>query len=340
MTVQNPHDRFFRRTLGEREMAQEFLRHYLPPALREQLDLDSLQPTTTTLVDEDLAEHQNDLLYEVKTTAGHDLYLYILLEHKSHPDKWVLLQLLRYMLKLWQKEAEENAPFLRPILPVLVYHGEVIWPFSTAFSAYFAELAPELRPYVPEFTAVLYDLSPKADIKIEGDLPLQAVLLALRHILDRRLAERLAGLINFIFQMAHLSQDQRGVRLRDLIIYYYLVATTKVSRAQMEQALKLQGSLGEDVMRTIAMEYLEEGRQEGWQKGRLEGRQEGTVLTLQEATVNILKARFMVIPALLEQRLKQTNDTAVLHEAVRQAALVPDIDQFINWFDNPTLPTL
>jgi predicted transposase/invertase (TIGR01784 family) len=325
----NPHDRFFRRTFGDRELALEYLRHYLPPEVRQQLDLDTLRLTSTSLVDEELAEHQNDLLYEVATTAGQELYLYILIEHKSYPDKWVLLQLLRYMVKLWQKEVAEghtgNTAVLRPILPLIVYHGYPVWPFSTNFADYFASASPAIQPYLPQFTAVLHDLSVTANQEIAGTPSLQALLLALRHILDQQLAERFEWFIRTIFA---ISQEPHGYQLLQLIVYYYGVATTKINRQEMERVLKLQGNEGEKLMRTVAMEYQEEALEKG--------RQEGAVVGQQQAVLSFLKARFMVVPAFVELRLKQVQDTAVLNSAITQAAQVTTLDEFITWLEQTT----
>ena len=47
-------------------------------------------------------------------------------------------------------------------------------------------------------------------------------------------------------------------------------ATGKVSREQMEQVLLAQGPQGEQVMTTIAQEYIELGLKQGLEQGRLE----------------------------------------------------------------------
>jgi predicted transposase/invertase (TIGR01784 family) len=338
MTVQNAHDRFFRRTLGERELAISFLQHYLPADVMPLLDLSTLVVTDTSLVDEALAEHQNDLLYEVQTRTGEGVLVYVLLEHKSYPDKWVLLQLLRYMVKLWQQEAEGqgNTAVLRPILPILVYHGEVVWPFTLDFQGYFAELGV-LQKYVPQFTAVLRDFSARSPEEIRGDLNLQAVLLALRRILDRNLRQEFEGFISYVFQ---LHQDENGLRLLRLILYYFVIATHKVDRAELERVLALQGTEGEEIMQTIAMEYIREGiakgEQIGLQRGEQIGLQRGEQIGLQEAIANILTARFGTPAPWLMQKLEAETELTILRQAVSQATLAPTLDAFGIWFSSVT----
>ena len=96
MTVQNPHDRFFRESFGRPEIVRNYLEEYLPAEVRRLLNLDSLARQEGSFIDEAMQEHQTDLLYQVQLTSGTAAYLYFLFEHKSYPDPLVGLQLLRY----------------------------------------------------------------------------------------------------------------------------------------------------------------------------------------------------------------------------------------------------
>lgn len=332
--VSKPHDHFFRRTFGDVELATEFLREYLPADLRDQLDLRTLSKTETSLVDEELAIHQNDVLYKVD--LRHEpatIYVYILIEHKSYPDKWVLLQLLRYMLKLWQDEVDGGATTLRPILPILVYHGEVVWPYGETFAAYFEQ--PELwGAYLPNFTAVVKDFSAGSNEEIRGVLKLQAILLALRRILDRNLPDQFESFVGTIFR---ISEDERGLRLLELILYYFTVATDKISPEQLQETLALQGTQGEQLMPTIADIFREEGRLEGRQEGRLEGRQElieEVTTRFRQLVYEALDAKFGRVPEPVEDILDQVYDLDLLQDANRQAIYCDSLESFSQWLNS------
>ncbi len=96
--VINPHDSFFRETFGRREIAANFLREYLPARIIARLDLDSLSLVKDSFVDKELRHHYSDLLYSVQHKKG-KRYIYFLFEHKSSPDIWTPLQLLRYSIQ-------------------------------------------------------------------------------------------------------------------------------------------------------------------------------------------------------------------------------------------------
>ena len=50
-------------------------------------------------------------------------YIYILFEHKSKSDRFTVFQLLKYMIKIWDRYAKERN-LLPGIIPVVYYHGE------------------------------------------------------------------------------------------------------------------------------------------------------------------------------------------------------------------------
>jgi predicted transposase/invertase (TIGR01784 family) len=83
------HDTFFRQLLGEPTTAIDFVQNYLPANLVELLDLLQLRPEKDTFVDARLRKHFSDILFSVPLKSGEQIYLYLLFEHKSSPDKQV-----------------------------------------------------------------------------------------------------------------------------------------------------------------------------------------------------------------------------------------------------------
>lgn len=150
----NPHDRFFKETFTRIEVARDFFANYLPRPVVDVLDLESLTLQSGSFIDSDLQEQFADLLYQVDLHAdvpgpGEDsAYLYLLLEHKSYPDPNTPFQLLRYLVRIWERDVQGEKA-LRPIVPVVVYHGRERWRVATEFGGLFD--APEaLRAYWPQ----------------------------------------------------------------------------------------------------------------------------------------------------------------------------------------------
>ena len=269
MNVQNPHDRFFRQSFGRVEIARDYLEEYLPAELRRLLDLEQLQLQDGSFIDEEMQAHQSDLLYQSRLASGQPVAIYFLFEHKSYSDPLVTLQLLRYMLRFWERQVKEKAP-LSPVIPLVIYHGEKKWQVATNFAALF-DIPEEVRPYIPEFRFLLGNFSHLSDEEIRGNIWLQVNLEVFRAIFNPYLREELPGLISLIFK---LSTQRTGVEYIRTILYYLTEATQKVTREDLRAALLAQGADGERIMKTIAQEFIQEGIEKGLEQGRLEAKRE------------------------------------------------------------------
>ena len=84
-----------------------------------------------SFIDEKLAEHFSDILYEVGLKADPDVgtdsgtsSIYLLFEHKSFPKRQTVFDLLRYMVNIWQQQAEQRAKGqilrLAPIVRIII----------------------------------------------------------------------------------------------------------------------------------------------------------------------------------------------------------------------------
>ncbi|HRJ41901.1 MAG TPA: Rpn family recombination-promoting nuclease/putative transposase, partial [Caldilineaceae bacterium] len=110
MTISNPHDRYFREIFSDPVVAQDLLRNYLPPAAVAGLDLTTLALQQESFIDEELRQHFTDLLYAVQQQGGAPAHVYILFEHKSYADRLTSFQLLRYLVRIWERMLRQSEP--------------------------------------------------------------------------------------------------------------------------------------------------------------------------------------------------------------------------------------
>lgn len=87
--ITNPHDAFFRETLSRRESAISFVREFLPQAVVNCFDLDSIDIRCDSFVDLKLRTHFSDLVCQVRLREGGHAYVYCLIEHKTTPERLV-----------------------------------------------------------------------------------------------------------------------------------------------------------------------------------------------------------------------------------------------------------
>ena len=94
-----------------------FLKHFLPDKVLQVMDLSSLEICKDSFVEKELSDYYSDMLYKVML-SGTPGYVYVLFEHKSYYDKYVYLQMLEYMVKIWrlfikqQKKKSNNSLFI------------------------------------------------------------------------------------------------------------------------------------------------------------------------------------------------------------------------------------
>ena len=178
--ISHPHDRFFRSQFSDPEMLSGLLQEVLPAEIASQIEPESITVDSSSYLDEEQRSHFSDIAASLRL-AGYDGEVYVLIEHKSYPDRGALLQLLRYMLQSWSRDLRRGAKYLKPIIPVLFYHGRKT-KLATRFSDLYAADLPEmLKRYQPDYQAQVFDLSSTPDDMIHGPALLQAILTSLKY---------------------------------------------------------------------------------------------------------------------------------------------------------------
>jgi predicted transposase YdaD len=265
--IKSPHDSFFKRLFGNLEIAADFLRNYLPSEILVHLDLSTLTLEKESFVDPSLRESFSDLLFRVQTTTGEAVFIYLLLEHKSAPEKWVAFQLLRYIVQFWERMQAQGSERLPLIVPIVFYHGQERWTVGRRLSA-LIELrgTNELQKYAPEFEYDLRDLSPSGGAEIKGQPRLRAGLQMLRYIFSEELSRRLPEVFR------HLREMPRGDALEYArsLLAYLSSAGRKVKKEVVKTAMQETFGTNEiefDKSALFIQEWMAEGREEGREEG-------------------------------------------------------------------------
>jgi predicted transposase/invertase (TIGR01784 family) len=311
--VRNPHDVFFKQTLARPGMAADFLRRYLPPGIVRVLDLRRLAIEKESFVDAKLRQHFSDLLVRVGLRSRGEAFIYILLEHKSAPEEWVALQLLRYVTHAWERLRQARGGKLPVIIPVVFYHGAATWRVGSRLSDLLAEpaLARRLRRYVPDFEYHLCDLSRYRDEELKGVADLPASLRLMKHMLGGDLKRQLPAIFRAVLE----SLPEREVEERVETMVRYALAAERVTEGEVVTALDIAEQLGEpmetffDKLRKKARtEGLQEGRREGLNEGRRkglrEGLREGEHKALVEMNLILLRRRLGQVDAETKRRVQ------------------------------------
>lgn len=271
--IKKPHDKFFKETLSDIETTRDFMINYLPKDLLSVIDLENLTPEKDSYIEKELEETFSDLLFKTNIN-GQEGYIYFLFEHKSYLSNKITLQLLKYMINIWdQKTNKEKASTLPMIIPLVVYHGKLKWNTSKSLWGIIKgiESMPEsIKKYVPNFEYILYDLSPYGDEEIKGNAKLRIFLEILKSIFNEDFEKFMDTLVRALETLEKLDKQKKGIDYFETFIRYIMNAREDINLTNVYEVVKnISLERSEEIM-TIAEQLIKEGMEKGIEKGRLE----------------------------------------------------------------------
>lgn len=295
MWLKNPHDKFFKETFGDVMITKDFLTNYLPDSLMEIIDVNTLEPEKDSFINDELKESYSDLLFKVNI-FNQTGYLYFLFEHKSYIYNKTILQLLKYIIEIWEAKSEkEKSNELPIVIPLVIYHGQKNWNIGlnlTDLIKGYGNLTPYIQRLVPNFEYLLYDLSKYKDEDIKGDAQLQIVLTTLRDIFTKDSKDLLITIYRAVKFLRELEDHQTGIRYFETLLRYIFSAGKNLTKSEvvdMMKEIEMNYPEGRDVVMTLAEQYIEEGKKQGLKQGIEKGIEKGIEEGKKQVAVNLIK---------------------------------------------------
>ena len=284
------------------------LRDLVAMAAREvadALDFALAERVNRSFVPADLHKQEADLLYRVPFKTGKaDVWVYLLVEHQSKPDRLMGLRVLSYMVQVWDLQRlhwdKERVPAARrrlaPIVPLVFYTGKRRWSAAPGLDA--VMYAPGvLRRFVPRHETLFVGLDglPEAS---DGLSPLATVLRVLRAA-DGDTEAMKAALATAMRELEALppeSQDEWRRATQYLVLLVRHKRTVDEQDA-LNQALAdaIAGERHEEVNEmtmTGAQALLQEGHRLGVDEGHRLGVDEGRKEAAHAMLIRLLERRF------------------------------------------------
>lgn len=326
----NPHDALFRAAFADPERAADLLRGLLPPEASATIDWQTMQRLPESFVDESLRDRQADLVFSV-SIAGRGSLVYVLFEHKSAPDPWVSLQLLRYVVRLWEAWRRENPAeaTLPPVLPQVLYHGKRPWHGPRTLGQLLdADSLPRwLSELQPELSFHLEDLTTRSERQLRRLRVSVGTLLTLLHLQHLRRAPAGVPLLirwRRLYRLMSASQSP-GTRqlLVQLVSYVFYVAPDDPE--PVAAALRSIEPIIREIDMTVADKLMARGFERGVAQGKAEGRAEGQVEGLRNALTLLLESRCGALDAAHRAKLMAA-DAVALDRMLRKACANATLD--------------
>ncbi|WP_077369179.1 Rpn family recombination-promoting nuclease/putative transposase [Anaerosalibacter sp. Marseille-P3206] len=341
MKIQNPHDKFFKETFGNVEIAKDFLNNYLPENIMNVIDVNTLEPQKDSFINEELQEGFSDMLFRVNINKREG-YIYFLFEHKSYTSKGISLQLLKYMIEIWEaKIKKEGINELPMIIPLVIYHGKDNWNIKTTLGELitgYKDLPKEIQKFIPDYEYLIYDLSRYTDEEIKGQAQLRIILTIFRDIFTKDNK----GLQESIFRAAEYLQEledkQTGIEYFETFIKYIFNARANLTKKDVGEIIdKISKTYpeGSELVMTLAEIFRQEGIKQGIEKGMEKGMEKGIQQGERRKSLNyaikLLTKKFGKLPEDYKEKLNNA-DIEILDliiEEIFSLESLDDIDKYL-----------
>lgn len=146
---------------GNAQLCAQFLRNYMDMPILKNVRAEDIEDVSERYVPLFTEERNSDTVKRVKISDEKTLFFISLIEHKTKVDYNITMQLLRYMVYIWEdyeKEMEKKQKGISrtkdfkypPILPIVYYEGAERWTAARNFKdRVFFDRAFE--PFTPKF---------------------------------------------------------------------------------------------------------------------------------------------------------------------------------------------
>ena len=311
-SIHQPSDKLLKATFSNPGNARAFFENHLPKEIAAALDWNSLSLEPCSFIDPQFASSESDLLFHI-TLQQSEAFLYLLFEHQSSEDPRMALRLLSYILRIWERFAQ-NHPHpakLPAILPIVLAQGKRPWKTSTRLED-LIDLPPAvahiLRPWQP---TLAYHLLELVRIPYEAILGTPEGILTLRALKAEPMEELLGDAIwdePLLFSISDSALER--------ILRYILNAEVNVT--QLKNRLS---DIQTKPLKSKSMTLADQLREEG----KLEGKLEGQLRAFRTSVLRALEIRHGSYPEGIREAIEAIEDPQrleALHErAIRSESL-------------------
>jgi hypothetical protein len=322
-SIHQPNDKLLKATFSAPENARAFFENHLPSEVAMALDWGSLSLEPCSFIDPQFASSESDLLFHIRLQQN-DAFLYLLFEHQSSEDPRMALRLLSYILRIWERFAQNHAPpaKLPGIVPVVLAQGKRPWKTSTRLED-LIDLPPEvahlLRPWQPTLNYHLLEL---VRIPYENIAGTPEGILTLRALKAEPMGELLG---DALWDESLLYSISEGAL--EPILRYVLNAEDNLSQLK-ERIGKIRTTPLRTKTMTLADQLRQEGKVEGELEGLLKGKTEGQLRAFRTAVLRALEIRHGSYPEGIREAIEAIHDARQLETLLESAIRSDSIETF------------
>jgi len=264
------HSEYFQRQFQRGEFAISFFKEYLPKEITKRIDWVSLRLAAGDFVGKALRHRRSDILYEARI-EDKDAMFYIHLEHQRSPHKKMAFRMLIYTVRIWEQfESQYPKKDLPLIYPMVVYQGKRRWTAPLTIHE-MLEVPEYMKPFCPQLTYGLMDLSSFSDEDIQGEIFQRLALLVMRNIDSPDINQLLFD--KYLPLLIELVKRKRGVEYIEDMLYYLIYKSQHLDKDLVIE--RLASSQETENLQEAFMTLAEKWEQQGIEKGINQGINQG-----------------------------------------------------------------
>ncbi|MGL6226391.1 MAG: Rpn family recombination-promoting nuclease/putative transposase [Thermoguttaceae bacterium] len=336
LTFEITHDDFFKQTFALKSVAIAFLKLVLDLALLKNLDLQNLTVEEAAYLGLKFNDFYADKVYRIPFFDGGQLYIRVIIEHKSQNDFGTIAQLTNYVMQSHVNEMGKidkwrKGTRLPPVVAIILHQGNTAFRGMTEFSDVIHKQAG-VDEYQVKMRAILFDLS---QITIENlphdpDCPeFWPIMMIMKTVFRKK--DVLENFDEILQELEPYLDDPGYLYLTRLAVHYVASSNAKeladADILGMEQAI--QKTVGGDMTVTFTNSFYTKGVALGEARGVALGEARGEARGEVKSILTILKARFKVeVPRRIVNELNSRTDEIALQSLVALAATCDSLEDF------------
>jgi hypothetical protein len=307
--------------------------------LLDRIDFAQMKVEPARFVQRDFRHLESDVVLSAPlrlTAEGlrRQLIVYILIEHQSKPDEFMIFRVLEYVtliykrqMRDWQRKHDTLEGFrFQPVLPIVLYSGNRTWEKLGSIKD-LVELGDELADLIPALVPMFLNVGKTDPDQLESKGGAFGHVLRLVQQKNRRarvFGETLTKVVQALRGLAESEVDRwHGLLSYIHALVYYERSGAEHPRFHQQIEDAVQDIDDEDVPvtgKTIREMFIDQGIEKG--------RKEEAVQARRQVLVRLLKNRFGRIPIKQVRRIEATTDLTRLNawlDAVVTAQTLDDL---------------
>ncbi|WP_207388830.1 Rpn family recombination-promoting nuclease/putative transposase [Stutzerimonas kirkiae] len=271
-----PHDNSYKLLFSNPQMVADLLRGYIHQHWVEQLDFTTLSRGASSHVSADLREREDDIIWRVRWADQQRwLYIYLLLQFQSRPDRYMALRILTYLGRLYEDlgKTRQLTPSgkLPPVLPIVLYNGRRRWHAAQDIAELIDKAPGDLQTYRPHLRYFLLDENRYANEPIPQVRNLVAALFGLE---NSRTPEDIRQLLSLLIDWLALPEQMQlrrhfTVWIKRVLLPARMGAINTEHLEQLDDLQEVDSMLAERV-KDWTRDWQAQGIEEGHEKGHKE----------------------------------------------------------------------